>query len=210
MKTVIFYGLLIIGITSSFAQSAQKVNTQTIKIEEFISHTVEDQAYDSPQILYLLAEVGPNGFNASEIFHIQQGLKLLSKRLPENSLVALGTYGSNAKLVAPFTKSDQLEDISKVLSQDSLFSDKVLIDGIDLAFQTTSKYPDATLQKTVLILRNNKTIEEISNVAETASKPTASPKNAEKLNIASKQKLGGAIALTALSILPEVLDIIKD
>jgi len=210
MKTYIFYTLLTLGIVNALGQNDPEVHTKTIKIDDFITYVASQEPSETDQKLYLAVETGVNGFDAQQRFHLEQGIKLLSKRLPENSSIALGTYGANGRLIAPYTKTSQLTDVYNRIPQSVNEKTKAQLDGIDLAFQMASTQFQEDANNMVIIIRNNQTA--ITKIGSTTPSTKAQnlQETKEKPAAATNQKLGGAIALTALSILPEVLDIIKD
>ncbi|MFT5752046.1 MAG: hypothetical protein ACI86L_001557, partial [Dokdonia sp.] len=82
-------------------------------------------------------------------------------------------------------------------------------DGIDLAYQYANENFEVDYDNKVLILRNDSSAAH-KKIAKSSRSKKQKDVSAEAVNIAPKTKLGGAIALTALSILPEILDIIKN
>ena len=208
MKTILFYAFLLAGSTITFSQNDQDVQTQTIKLEDFITYSAAYEASEIDHKLYLAVEVGVNGFEAEQRFYLEQGIKLLSKRLPETSFLAIGTYGGYGTILQPYTPLDQLSNMSNSILQSQ--NNQEQLDGIDLAFQMAFSQYQEGANNTVLIIRNNITSTTLVYKGETNSKALNKQETKEKTTTHTNQKLGGAIALTALSILPEVLDIIKD
>ncbi len=209
MKTILFYAFLLAGSTITFSQNDQDVQTKTIKIEDFITYSAGLESSEIDHKLYLAVEIGSTGFEAEQRFYLEQGIKLLSKRLPETSFIAIGTYGNYGTIIQPYVQLDQLSNLSNSILQAQ--NNQEQLDGIDLAFQMASSHYQEEANNTVLIIRNN-----ITSTTTLASKKTTNLKalkaqeTTEKVSTNTNPKLGGAIALTALSILPEVLDIIKD
>lgn len=208
MKTILFYVFLLAGSTICFSQGDQNVQTQTIKLEDFITYSAGLETSEIDHKLYLAIEVGANGFEAQQRFYLEQGIKLLSRRLPETSFIAIGTYGGYGAILKPYTQLNQISNLNNSILQSQNSQEK--LDGIDLAFQMASSHYLEGANNTVLIIRNNLTSTTKVSKNKTTSKAHNTKETKEKTITPKNQKLGGAIALTALSILPEVLDIIKD
>lgn len=208
MKTILFYAFLLAGSTITFSQNDQDVQTQTIKLEDFIAYSAGLETSEIDHKLYLAVEVGINGFEAEQRFYLEQGIKLLSKRLPKTSSIAIGTYGDYGTILQPYTQLDQISNLSNSILQSQNTQEQ--LDGIDLAFQMASSNYLEEVKNSVLIIRNNLTSKTLASKNKPISKALKPQEVKEKTTTHTNQKLGGALALTALSILPEVLDIIKD
>ena len=138
-----------------------------------------------------------------------QGIKLLSKRVSKNSLIAVGFYGAQNKLISPHIPIDDFKDIVTTLNASKTSPEpKEQIDGINIAFNmATLEFKDG-IKNTVIILRSNQ-VKHSALENTTSYTPEISEKK-EKTKAINHTKLGGAIALTAITILPDVLEIIKD
>lgn len=213
MKTILMYGLLLVGCTTAFAQENTELLTKSIKIENFISYIASQEIQETEQRVYIAIETGSAGLQAEERFYLEQGIKLLSARLAENSLIAIGTYGSLGKVILPYTEISDLKNISNLLVNAHLSNKTSLDDGIDLAYETAALQQKEDAINTVLILRNsNINAPSISKTEEVVipSQEKQVVKQREQAQATKHNKLGGAIALTALTILPDLLEIIKN
>jgi hypothetical protein len=209
MKTFLFYTLVILTVTTTFAQNHAEIHTKSLKIENFIDYVAAQAINPIEQRIYIALEIGPNGLQAEERFYIEQGIKLLSKRVTENSLIAIGTYGSKSTIILPYSTLNAIKDISTIIAHAHKTSNPGATDGIDLAYETAELQIKEGVKNIVLILRNNST--------QAALGTTTSPSNAtapqiplEQVTKGKQAKIGGAIALTALTILPDILEIIKN
>ena len=223
MKTVSAYLVTLLLIGQSVAQNPSTSNIETVLLStrDLITHTA-DQYPSEPQQLFLLVETNNSNFNSDEYFYIQQGIKLLLKRLLPTDKLAIGTYGTSNKVILPFTEVSNILPIETAIKKFLLGNMKSNDeDGIDTAYQFILNSMSSEDHNKVIILRNDK-IKLHSVLAKQSSKNAVS-KNENNLkennNVNSKKqrikasdnkKLGGAIFLTALSILPEILEVIKD
>jgi len=209
MKTIIFYSLLFLTIATTFAQKETEIHTKSIKIENFISYAAAQDNSPAERRIYLALEIGIDGLEAEERFYIEQGIKLLSKRVTENSLLAIGTYGSNSSIILPYSALSTIQDISSLIANAHKATNQSVSDGIDLAYETADLQAKEGIDNTVLILRNNNTKTALATTTLETSTP-APGKPREQVTSGNQTKIGGAIALTALTILPEILEIIKN
>lgn len=214
MKTILMYGLLLVGCITAFAQENTELLTKSIKIENFISYIASQEIQETEQRVYIAIETGASGLQAEERFYLEQGIKLLSARLAENSLIAIGTYGSLGQVILPYTEISDLKNISNLLVNAHV-SNKTSLDddGIDLAYETAALQQKEDAINTVLIVRNS--MINAAPIAKTNAlvAPTQEQqvvKQREQAQATNHNKLGGAIALTALTILPDLLEIIKN
>ena len=209
MKTIIFYSLLILTITTTIAQNEIEIHTKSLKIENFIDYVAAQEITPTERRIYLALEIGPNGLQAEERFYIEQGIKLLSKRVTENSLIAIGTYGSNSTIILPYSALNTIQDISSLIANAHKTTIQSVRDGIDLAYETADLQAKEGIDNTVLILRNNNTKTAlVTTKVETSTQAEENPR--EQVITGNQTKIGGAIALTALTILPDILEIIKN
>jgi hypothetical protein len=82
-------------------------------------------------------------------------------------------------------------------------------DGSDIAYQFAKGDEVEGSDNKVIMLRNDQV--EANVVATTSIQEKKNKKTREaRLEAGKSYKLGGAIAITALSILPEILEVIKD
>lgn len=212
MKTILMYGLLLVGCTTAFAQETELL-TKSIKIENFISFIANQDITETEERIYIAIETGAAGLQAEERFYIQQGIKLLSTRLPENSLIAIGTYGALGQVILPYTEVSDVKDVSSIIASAHQTKSTSLDDGIDLAYDTAALQLHEDAINTVLLLRNSNA----NTAAVLTTSATQLPVQEQQVTPQRKQaeaanhnKLGGAIALTALTILPDLLEIIKN
>lgn len=210
MKTIIFYGFLLLGFTATFAQEDTELQTISIKIENFISYIAAQENTALERRIFLALEIGENGLEAEERFYIEQGIKLLSKKVTENSLIAIGTYGAKGQLIMPYTQIIDIKDVTSLIQTIQLDRTPGQTDGLDLAFQTAALQLKEGIDNDVIILRNDHVKSTNYAIAAVQAEPKLDKKPKEKAAAVNHTKLGGALALTALTILPDILEIIKN
>lgn len=203
--------ILFLSLQLGYAQdNTQEVATTMLTVESLITYAADRFPTEEPQQLYVLIETGEGGVSTDARFFIEHGMRLLLKRLAPTDLVAIGTYGYDNQVILDFTEASNSEDILSIMTK--LYTMEAVddeSDGIDLAFQLANENYEEDYENRVLILRDNSnaTKGKIANSKKLRNQEAASK---EASSISPNTKLGGAIALTALSILPEILDIIKN
>lgn len=211
MKLAKITFILFLSFQLGFAQETdQEVETTMLTIEALITHAADRFPAEEPQQLYILVETREEGISSDSRFFIEHGMRLLLKRLTATDRIAVGTYGADNQTILDFTAVSNEEDILDAMTQlyfmDTMDDES---DGIDVAYQYAIENYEVDSENRVLILRDNSTASsrKIANRKKVRQEGTTSK---EAATITPKTKLGGAIALTALSILPEILDIIKN
>tara|TARA_R110001632_G_scaffold147436_3_gene264496 strand:- start:481 stop:1116 length:636 start_codon:yes stop_codon:yes gene_type:complete len=203
--------ILFLSLQLGYAQNnTQEVATTMLTVESLITYAADRFPAEEPQQLYVLIETQAGGVSTDARFFIDHGMRLLLKRLAPTDLIAIGTYGYDNQMILDFTEASNSEDILSTMTQ--LYTMEAVndeSDGIDLAYQFANENYEEDYENRVLILRDNSnaTNGKVANSKKLRKQEAASK---EASSISPNTKLGGAIALTALSILPEILDIIKN
>jgi hypothetical protein len=211
MKLAKITGILLLFLQVGYAQeNNQEVGTTMLTLETLITHAADQFPADEPQQLYILVETDVEGISTDARFYIEQGMRLLLKRLAPTDLIAIGTYGYDNQTILDFTEVSDMKSIRAGMQQ--LYASETTDngqDGIDLAYQFAGdNYKEAFINK-VLMLRNDN-ITSMKSITKNESSKKKNNRSNVQADIAPNTKLGGAIAITALSILPEILDIIKN
>lgn len=215
MKKDIIYTFLVFVIIQMYTQKSlgQDIVTTSIKGSDLITYAADFSPNEEAQQIYLLIEIKTAIMDTDQRFFLKQGIALLLKRLNPKDKIAIGTYGFTNDLLLPYTEMSKtdviLKTIEKLYQNDS---QDLRHDGIDIAYKYTEQHHNVNAINRVIMLRN--TMQVTANVTanksqmEFTSQKQAKEHKTQQTN--GNYKLGGAIAITALSILPEVLEIIKD
>lgn len=222
MKNVITTVLLLLGIA---VNCQNEIVTVALKGDQLITYAAENFPSEESQQLYILVETGSGGIDLESRFYVEKGLLLLLKRLNEDDQIALGVYGKTQGIILPYTSISSKNVILEKI--ESLFNgtfDTTEIDGIDLAYETAGKAKIDEAISTVIMLRGtskNGTQEidiqknaygknDVNSTNKSDVATTEQKTQREQAKATNHSKLGGAIALTALTILPDLIEIIKD
>lgn len=210
MKT---YIISIIFVLMTIQLTAQEdVSITVIKLKDLITHAADSYPNEEPQQIYLLIETNASGVSSDYRFFLEQGMQLLLKRLQPKDKIAIGTYGGNTRTIVSYTEASNASHILTELQKIYTISDHDTgKDGIDMAYQFAKHYYVDASENKVIIMRNDQVTGNTIAVNGKEEEKINTKKTSEELKEAGRPfKLGGAIAITALSILPEVLEIIKD
>jgi len=210
MKTYIISIVLVLITLQLTAQD--EVSTTVIKLKDLITHAADSYPNEAPQQIYLLIETSASGVSSDHRFFLEQGVQLLLKRLQPEDTIAIGTYGGSNSTIVSYTEASNASQILAALQNIYTITDQNTgKDGIDMAYQFAKNYFVETSENKVIMMRNDQVTENITAAKVTGGKENKHKKTREEHKEAGQPyKLGGAIAITALSILPEVLEIIKD
>jgi hypothetical protein len=233
MKSIFTLALLFIAFQLS-AQNESETKSTIIKAEHLITYAAENFPSDDAQQLYILVETGKAGISPEDKFYIEQGIKLLIKRLDDNDMIAIGTYGAISANILSFTEVSKAAVLQEAV--ESLFRGDFIAmtsSGISIAYDMMDAHYDEEKVSSVIMIRGTgiDLIEDAQEVIASIN-GVKSPANTTSLyqgtEVSSRDKrkqereqrkqsraadhknLGGAIALTALTLLPEILDVIKD
>ena len=210
------------------AQEETEITTTVLKAENLITYAADNYPQQNAQQIYLLVETGVSGISQESKFFVEKGVELLLKRLKTGDEIAIGTYGSTNGILIPYTDVTKEELITQQVQAllKSTFNSQNG-DGMDIAYNLAESNQTATKESTVLMLRDTglSTVsappsatnsfvatENLSGIDTINTPATRKELRAQRkqAKAAEQTTIGGAIALTALTILPEILDIIKD
>lgn len=194
----------------------QQVETKSVLLEDFISFIAENYKTDAPVIdddldeeeaskpisnnIVFLIETTTKNPSQDDIISLKQAFRFLSKRLNENDKISIIAYSGMNGLVlektAPTDTKKTLYALNDIKSQ----IDKDCRDGIAFAYNYINKSFESDSNNSVVMIRNPKA----ANQSYNASVATVSQDS-----VKSKGN-GTAIVLTAITLLPELIAVIKD
>lgn len=208
MKNLLKVCLIVFFTVQANAQTEKEIKTTMLTLQNLITHAADQFPTTEKQQIYLLVEVDEQGIDTDSRFYLEQGLRLLLKRLKPEDRIAIGTYGNHNETLVAYKDVKNVGDVMQSVIKISKLSNTTT-DGIDIAYQTASMEYQKGAVNSVIMLRNDR----LQGNLVTANMNTKQGQHTEpsvSQKVASSPKLGGAIALTALSILPEILEVIKN
>lgn len=198
MKTFITLILSAFVATMSIAQE-KNIETKSVELGDFISFIIDNYNLDSDsQNITFLIQVNNDEFIGENLILLKQGFKLISERLDEESKVALVAYSKFNGIALNSTPANETKLILHTLSDLKGSISEFYNDGISLAYKTADDNYIEDLENSVVMIRiDQKAQNEIVNIEE------------EEKKIKNKKKTN-ALLVAALTLLPEVINLIKD
>lgn len=219
MKTLTTILLFCLMVSASNAQ--QQVETKSVLLDDFISFiaenyrlssndNLEDSDDDSEEddnsekqannIVFLIETTKTNP-SQEDVISLKQAFRFLSKRLTESDDISIVAYSGMNGLVLEKTTPSETKKILNALDDLKGQIDKNCRDGIAFAYDYINKSYEKQSINTVVMIRNP-----------LASNSTQNTKVSSINYEQDKSKTGNgtAIVLTAITLLPELIAVIKD
>jgi hypothetical protein len=206
MKTLITILFAITIFTTSNAQN-QVIETQSVALDDFITFIAENYPMPaennnnlSRNITFLIQTKRKNLSNETAII-LKQAFKFLSKRLNEDDQISIVAYSGINGLVLDKTSPDDIKKIFFVLNDFKSNVNKIKSDGIAFAYEYANNSYEEDMLNSVVMIRNPHPTNSV----------IASSITPEEVNdTVAPQKNNSILLLTAITLLPELISIIKD
>lgn len=202
MKTLILTICTILAIPNCSAQE-KNIQTYSVTLDQLIGFVVETYKADKdnsedPHNLVFLLQFNGQTLTSEEAVLLKQAFKILAGRLSEETLISIATYSGVNGIALQQTPSTDLKKILNTIENLQSSIKEFHDDGIAMAYDYMNTHFDEDFQNSIVIIRNpnSSTISLTSNIQATTE---------EK----SKGK-SSAIVLTAISLLPEIISVIKN
>lgn len=198
--------LVVLAIVNISVAQDVSVETKSVSIDNlipFIVDTIEDKDDVSEEHLehYIFLVQTPLGdLIAEDKVILKQAFKLTSSRLSETDEISIITYSGYNGIALRKTPSNNLKAIIHAIEHMKSNVKELHNDGIELAYTYARETSEDNVTSTVVMIRNTKTI--ISRSA------TTSTTNAQVVSETSNN--GNAVLLTAITLLPQIISVIKD
>ncbi len=202
MKTLILTICTILAIPNCSAQE-KNIQTYSVTLDQLIGFVVEtykvdkDNSEDPHNVVFLLQFNGQT-LTSEEAVLLKQAFKILAGRLSEDTLISIATYsGVNgiALQQTPYTDLKKIRNtIENLQSSIKEFHD----DGIAMAYDYMNTHFDEDFQNSIVIIRNPN------------SSTTSLTSNIQATKEEKSKGKSSAIVLTAISLLPEIISVIKN
>jgi len=198
MKTLITLILTAFVATMSIAQE-KNIETKSVELSDFISFIVNNyDANQDAQNLTFLVQVNSDEMNGENLVMLKQGFKLISERLNEESKISIIAYSKFNGIALNNASAKEVKLILHTISDIKNSISDFYNDGISLGYKTAEDNFQDDLENSVVMIRiNQKAQNEIVDIEE------------EEKKEAKKQK-SKALLVTALALLPELINVIKN
>lgn len=201
MKALITILLVVLTIAPGKAQNIEyDIETKSVEIDDLISFVVQNYDagdIDSKNITFLI-QLKDEELDGEHLVMLKQSFKLISERLSDDSQISILTYSNFNGVALKPTNVKELKLILHILTDLKGNIPEFYKDGISLGYKHAEEnYDESSMNSLVMIRVNSKAENQIVDL----------DKEKKKLK---KKKKGDALLVTALALLPEIIDIIKN
>ena len=201
--------LIFLVIHNSFTQEKQ-IETQSVLLDDLVlfiadnyslsdSETDDDIETETKNITFLI-ETPRRNPSQEDVISLKQSFRFLSKRLSESDRVSIVAYSGMNGLVLAQTSPRDIKKILYTLDNFDAQIDKECRDGIAYAYEYADKNHQEFATNAVVMIRNPNpagyaSANQATNFIQEDNKP---------------KKSGSAIIIAAITLLPEIISVIKD
>lgn len=195
MKALITIIFVAFTVASSIAQK-MNIETKSVELDNLISFIVNNYNDDSEsKNITFLIQVNSEEMDGENLIMLKLGFKLISQRLDEHSNISIVAYSKFNGVALKMTSPKEIKLILHTLSDLKGSISEFYKDGISLAYKKAEENHNEELENIVVMIRVNKKAEnEIVDI--------------EKRD--KKKKKSNAFLITALALLPELIELIKN
>ncbi len=195
MKALITIIFVAFTIAPSIGQEFD-IETKSVELDNLISFIVNNYNDDSEsKNITFLIQVNSEEMDGENLIMLKQGFKLISQRLDEHSNISIVAYSKFNGVALKMTSPKEIKLILHTLSDLKGSISEFYKDGISLAYKKAEENYNEELENIVVMIRVNKKSEnEIVDI--------------EKRD--NKKKKSNAFLITALALLPELIELIKN
>ncbi|WP_034059109.1 vWA domain-containing protein [Lacinutrix jangbogonensis] len=214
MKTVFILFVTLISLTSLSAQNG--IETQSVSLDHLITfvanhfplkvpvnnaNTNATEETKTRQISFIL-ETSKSNYSSEDKIILQQAFKFLTTRLIKEDKISVFVYAGQNGLLLDRVSAKDIKKMLSVISDVKSSITETHNDGIAMAYKQAQEHFDETADNSVVMVRNpNAMIDK-----------TETP----KIEVATLQKRttkgkgNNVVLLTAITLLPEIISLIKD
>lgn len=199
-KTLLTSILVFLLSVTSYSQE-KNIETKSVTLENLITFVIENYSIktDSTKTknITFLIETYAENFNTEDRVILKQAFKLLSKRVTENDIISIVTHSNFNGIALNKAKATEIKKLLYTVENPKSGVKTFVDNGVELAYNFTKEnFVEASENMVVMIRIPNRK----SEVA------TTEAKDAKK----SPKKKSNAVVLTAITLLPELIAVIKD
>ena len=192
----------ILFFTVQLNSQERRVETESVTLENLFTFIVDHFEEDgNPQNITFLLKTHKGDFSDEDKFILKQTFKLLSKRLSKDDYVSIATYNDYSGIALTKTPPNELKKILYTIEYPRESINAFAKDGIELAYTYAKNNYEEDYDNKVVMIRLPERKGSINSM-----------QNSVTANIApTKQKgNGAAVVLSALALLPEIIQVIKN
>jgi len=188
--------MVLMLLITTFLQAQEKnIKTKSVDIENLITFVVENyksnkKAESQPKNIFLLIQFN-NDISEEKKIILKQSIKLISSRLTKEDKISILTYSGVNGVALKQTNATKTKKILNSIQDFNLSIKEMQKNGIAYAYTYANDHFDEDSINSIIMVRN--------------SNPTPIAANQKQ-----KKRRNNTILLTAITLLPEVLSVIKN
>ncbi len=193
--------LLVALITWTSTAQEKNIETESVTIDNLItfivSHYSKQQDSITSRNITFLIETYAEEFNTEDKVILKQAFKLLSKRLTEDDLVSIVMHSNYNGIAVSQAEATDLKKLLYTIEHPKSSVKTFEEDGVELAYEFVKEnFIEEATNAVVMIRTPNRKKEAMASTEKEI-------KNAKKAK-------SNAVVITALTLLPELIAVIKD
>lgn len=210
MKHIITTLIAVLSITIVNAQSLN-LKTESVEIDNLITFIADyfpatekpkENTINLVKNTLFLIETTTKNFSQEDKIVLQQSFKLLSKRLTKEDTITIVVYSGQNGILLESISAKEIKRILYTLNDIKSNITKQHKDGITLAYKLAQEQFNEEEINTIVMVRNPKAL--------TSKQPTVSSALAVTKTDTEPKPKNNAVLITAITLLPELISIIKD
>ena len=204
MKKLIQCIVLLFAVVQLNSQE-QKIETESVTLENLFTFIVDHFEEDgNPQNVTFLLKTHSAGFSEEDKFILKQTFKLLSKRLTEDDYLSIATYNNYSGIALQKSKATDLKKMLYTVEYPKESIEAFAKDGIEFAYKYAKVNFEEDYDNKIVMVR----------LPERKGSATASivsnPSMVSNVVPTKNKGTGAAVVLSALALLPEIIQVIKN
>lgn len=191
-------------VTVQLNSQERRVETESVTLENLFTFVVDHfEEKGNPQNITFLLKTHSTGFSEEDKFILKQTFKLLSKRLTEDDYISIATYNHFSGIALQKSSATDLKKFLYAIEHPNQSIEAFAKDGIEFAYKYADvNFEDGYDNKVVMIrLPERKGITTSTKIPTTAATTVTQTKS---------KGAGAAVVLSALALLPEIIQVIKN
>lgn len=211
MKTRIT--ILITALFFAVTEAQEKhIETKSVSIENLINFIIEEyptvtDSIPVRNITFLLQSHGDN-FSIEDKVMLKQAFKLLTARLTLQDSISVISYNKINGQILDWTDGTQSKKLMYAIENPKSSIKFLETDGIELAYKNAKQKFTESSENSVVMIRIPKP--EIVVQMRQKESIVAETKTETKAETKPEKSRNGAVVLTAIALLPEIIKVIKD
>jgi hypothetical protein len=197
--------VVILFTVAQLNSQEQKIETESVTLENLFTFIVDHFEEDgNPQNITFLLKTHSAGFSEEDKFILKQTFKLLSKRLTEDDYLSIATYNHYSGIALQKSNATDLKKLLYTVEYPKESIEAFAKDGIEFAYKYANVNFEEGYDNKVVMVR----LPERKGIAKAST--ATNPSIASNVVPTKNKGTGAAVVLSALALLPEIIQVIKN